>query len=68
MGDSSCPLYNNMENEWLNKVVKVSLKNGFYFKGVVLTEGENYIIIRDLKNNKVHINFDSVVFIEEVNK
>jgi len=53
-------------NDWLNKVVKVSLKNGFYYKGKVLSEGENYIRIRDINGKMVFINFDFVISIEEV--
>ena len=55
-----------MENDWINKKVKVALKNGFYYKGLVLSEGETYIKIRDIKDNLVFINFDAVVSIEEV--
>ena len=54
-----------MEDEWINKKVKVSLSNGRYYKGLVLSEGENYIRLRDINNNVVYIKFDAVDVIEE---
>jgi small nuclear ribonucleoprotein (snRNP)-like protein len=54
-----------MVNEWVNKKVKVSLSNGMYYKGLVLSEGEDYIRLRDIKNNIVFIKFSAVDVIEE---
>ena len=58
----------NMVNEWINKTVKVSLNNGFYYKGVVISEGDTYIKIRDIKDKIVFINFDAVISIVEVDR
>lgn len=54
-----------MDNEWKNKKVKVSLSNGRYYKGLVLSEGEDYIRIRDINDNIVFIKFSAVDVIEE---
>lgn len=54
-------------NESINgKRVKVSLKNGMYYKGLVLSEGEDFIKIRDIRDNIVHIRIDFITLIEEV--
>ena len=57
-----------MGNDWINKRVKISLQNGFYYKGLVISEGDSYIKIRDIRDNLVFINFDAVISIEEVAK
>ena len=54
-----------MESEWINKKVKVSLSTGRYYKGLVLSEGEDYIRIRDINDNIVFIRFSAVDVIEE---
>lgn len=54
-----------MENEWLNKKVKVSLSSGMYYKGLVLDEGDEWIKLRDIKDNVVFIKFDAISVIEE---
>ena len=57
-----------MENDWKGKRVKVAMQNGFYYKGIVLSEGDTYIKIRDLKDNVVFLNFEAMASIEEVSK
>ena len=54
-----------MEDNWSNKKVKVSLSTGRYYKGLVLSEGEDYIRIRDINDNIVFIKFSAVEVIEE---
>lgn len=54
-----------MENEWVNKKVKVSLSNGMYYKGLVLSEGKDWIKLRDIKNNIVFVKFSAIDVIEE---
>lgn len=54
-----------MVNEWVNKKVKVSLSNGMYYKGLVLSEGEDWIRLRDIKSNIVFIKFSAIDVIEE---
>lgn len=49
----------------MNKKVKVSLSNGMYYKGLVLSEGEDYIRIRDIRDNIVFINFSAIAVLEE---
>lgn len=57
-----------MENEWVNKKVKISLSNGtYYYKGLVLGEGKNWIKLRDIKNNIVFVKFSAIDVIEEWN-
>ena len=54
-----------MEDNWINKKVKVSLSTGRYYKGEVLSEGEDYIRLRDIKDNLVFIKLSAVDVIEE---
>jgi len=54
-----------MEDDWTNKKVKVSLKSGRYYKGKVLSSGEEYIRIRDINDNLVYVRLDAVDVIEE---
>lgn len=54
-----------MEDNWSGKKVKVSLSTGRYYKGLVLSEGEDYIRLRDFHNNIVFIRLSVVDVIEE---
>jgi len=55
-----------MIESMIGKKVKVSLKNEMYYKGLVLSEGEDYIKIRDIRNNIVHIKLDFITVIQEM--
>lgn len=55
-----------MEDSLIGKRVKVVLKNGMYYKGLVLSQGDTYINIRDLRDKKVFINLDAVSNMEEL--
>jgi hypothetical protein len=55
-----------MEENIKDKRVKVILKNGQYYRGYVLSQGDEYIRIRDIKDKVVFINLDAVSTIEEV--
>jgi len=55
-----------MIESMIGKKVKVSLKNEMYYKGLVLSEGEDYIKIKDIRNNIVHIKLDFITVIQEM--
>lgn len=58
-----------MEKIWTGKEVKIILiKDDRYYRGLVLSEGEQWIRIRDVRGQTVLINFEYVKFIEEVKK
>ncbi len=44
--------------------VKISLTNGMYYKGTVLSEGEDWIKLRDIKDNIVFVKIDAIKIIE----
>jgi len=49
--------------EYVNKRVKVELVNGYYYEGLVLSSGEDYIKLRDKYDKLVFIRLDSVISI-----
>jgi len=51
-------------SEWINKKVRVSLKSGMYYKGLVLSAGDNFLKIRDFKDKIVFINVEQITIIE----
>lgn len=53
-------------SEYDGKRVKIELRNGFYYKGLVLSSGEDYIKIRDKEDKMIFIRVDNIVFIKEV--
>jgi hypothetical protein len=53
-------------SEYKNKKVKIDLDNGFYYSGLVLTLGEDYISIRDKNDKLVFVNIKNIVSIREV--
>ena len=54
-----------MENVWTGKKVKISVANNLYYKGEVLSEGEDWIRIRDIHSNIVFIKMSAINVIEE---
>lgn len=52
--------------EYVGKRVVVDLNNGFFYTGIVLSAGEDYIKIRDKNDKLVFINLTNVVSIREV--
>lgn len=54
-----------MEDNWAGKKVKVSLSTGRYYKGLVLSEGEDYLRLRDFHDNIVFIRLSAVDVIQE---
>ena len=53
-------------SEYIGKVVKIVLANGFYYKGKVLDVKENTLVLFDIKNNRVTLDGNSINLIEEV--
>lgn len=41
-------------------MIKVVLKNGYYYKGYIIEETDSKIIIRDIKNKIVEINKEEI--------
>lgn len=37
-------------------MIKITLRNGYYYKGDILKETETHITIKDFKGNEVEIN------------
>ena len=56
----------NNNEEMKGKNVKISLKSGFYYKGLVLSEGDEWLRIRDFRDNIVFILIENISVIEEV--
>lgn len=52
--------------EYLGKICKVDLQNGFYYHGKILTIGDDSLIIKDKLGRRVVIAFSIIVKIEEV--
>ena len=64
---ASAPYHSKMEvSEYVNKRVKVDIDNGFYYTGIVLSCGEDYIKIRDKRDKLVLISLKNVISIVEV--
>lgn len=57
-----------MVSEYVGKEVKVDLDNGLYYKGLVLSFGEDFLTMRDKNNKLVYISLKNVVSIREVSK
>ena len=53
-------------DEYINKEVKIDLDNGMYYRGKVLSVGNDYISIRDIRDKLVYINLKNVVSIKGV--
>ena len=47
-------------------IVKINLRNGYYYCGLVLDEDDNFITLQDIKNKKISINKKDIVTKEEV--
>lgn len=55
-------------SKYVEKYVKVDLKNGFYYYGLVIGYDEKSISIKDKTGKFVDISIDAISFIREVNK
>jgi len=58
---------NTMENfnEWVGKKIRLSLDGGMYYKGLVLSCGEDFLKIRDFRDKIVFIRIENVNVVEE---
>ena len=50
---------------WLNMRVRINLDNNQYFRGLVLSEGEDYITIRDINDKTVYIRKEHIISMKE---
>lgn len=53
-------------SKYIGKVVKVDLKNGYYYKGTIKSADENSIWLIDENGKSVDISVDFISFIREV--
>ena len=53
-------------DEYIEKIVKVSLPHGIYYKGRCIKQDENMITILDLRGNLVLINLLQITALEVV--
>lgn len=51
-------------SEYLNKVIKVELLNKFYYKGRVIEEDLNFLVLIDINSKEVRINKNSIMCLE----
>jgi hypothetical protein len=54
-------------NDYINKLIKVELLNKFYYKGKVIEDSENFIVLIDLNSKEVRINKNSIMCLEVLN-
>lgn len=53
-------------SKYVGKVVKVDLKNGFYYKGTVEAADDNSIWLIDINNKSIDISSEVISSIREV--
>jgi sRNA-binding regulator protein Hfq len=57
-----------MDNEYLKELVgktlRFSLKNGFYYKGEILSVGEDFLVILDKVGKKVIVSLNAIETVE----
>lgn len=51
-------------NEWSGKKVRVSLKSGLYYKGLVLSIGDEFMKMRDFRDKIIFIRVDQITIIQ----
>jgi hypothetical protein len=63
-----------MEKKYLSKFfeesirVKLNLKNGKFYTGIIIELGENTLIFRDRFGNEIPFSLDAVAYIDFVNR
>lgn len=50
--------------KWINKKLKISLPNGYYYKGKCIEHEGDMITILDLKGNEVMLNLLQIATLE----
>jgi small nuclear ribonucleoprotein (snRNP)-like protein len=53
-------------NKYNGLKVKITLKNGYYYIGKVVSADENSIELNDIKGNKVSLSEQAILTIQEV--
>lgn len=48
--------------------LKLNLKNGKFFTGIILELGEHSLLFLDKYNNKLPFEYDSIAYVDIVNK
>jgi len=51
-------------DEWVGQRVRISLKTGMYYKGLVLSSGDDFLKIRDFKDKTIFVRIDMITIIE----
>lgn len=51
---------------YLNKNVYISLRDGYYYKGKVISADENSLTLIDFKGQKITLTSDCILRIQEV--
>ena len=46
-------------------MIKVTLKNGFYYKGYIISESDDFLKIKDIKDKIVEINKTEIIVRED---
>jgi len=54
--------------KYVSKYVKVDLKNGFYYSGLVLGINDGFISLKDKNGKLVDVSIDAISFIREVDE
>jgi len=55
-------------SKYIEKYVKIDLKNGFYYEGLIIGIDKDSISLKDKKDSFVDISIDMISFIREVEK
>ena len=50
--------------EWINKKARISLETGKYYKGLILSADDDFIKVRDFRDNIVFIRISQITIIE----
>jgi len=60
--------WKNQIGKFLEKRIKITLSNGTIYTGFVLSVGDEYVKIRDLRENIVFVVVNMICSIEEVSQ
>lgn len=52
--------------EYVGRSVKIDLENGFYYKGKIISVGNESLVIKDINGNKVILALKIIVELKEV--
>jgi len=54
-------------SSYVGKIIKVELLNKFYYKGKVIDEEDDFLILIDMNQKEVRINKNSIMCLEVFN-